>query len=107
MSNSEARRRTPLAFGGHQQMKEDYREARGTGFLELTFEDAKYGFRQLRGNPTFALVMIFPLALSIGANSAIFSVIDGVLLKKLPYDKPERLVRIYLRSSAFPKFPMN
>ena len=107
MSDAEARRRAQLAFGGHQQMKEDCREARGTSFLEMTFEDAKYGFRQLRANPTFALVMIVTLGLSIGANSAIFSVINGVLLKKLPYPQPERLVRIFLRSSTFPKFPMN
>jgi predicted permease len=63
--------------------------------------------RQLWGNPTFALVMIFTLALSIGANSAIFSVIDGVLLKRLPYAQPERIVRLFLSSSAFPKFPLN
>ena len=107
MSEAEARRRARLAFGGHEPMKEDCREARGTGFLELTLQDVKYGFRQLRANPTFALVMILTLALSIGVNSAIFSVIDGVLLKRLPYPQPEKLVRIFLHSAEYPKFPLN
>ena len=82
MTEEEAKRRARLAFGGHEQVKEDCREARGTAFIELTLQDIKYAFRQLWANPTFALVMILTLALSIGANSAIFSVIDGVLLKK-------------------------
>src|ERR1700759_5511187 len=87
----EARRRARLAFGGHEQVKEICREARGTSFIELTVQDTKYALRQLWGNPTFALVMILTLALSIGANSAIFSVINGVLLKRLPYPQPEPL----------------
>jgi predicted permease len=107
MTEEEARREARLAFGGHEQVKEDCREARGTGFIELTLEDARYAFRQLVMNPTFALVMILTLGLSIGANSAIFSVIDGVLLKKLPYPQAERLMRIFLSSQAFPKFPLN
>jgi predicted permease len=107
MSEEEAKRQARLAFGGHEQVKEDCREARGTSFIELTLDDAKYAFRQLISNPTFALVMIFTLALSIGANSAIFSVINGVLLKRLPYAQPERLVRIFLSSNEYPKFPLN
>ncbi len=107
MTEEEAKREARLAFGGHEQVKEDCREARGTGFIELTLEDARYAFRQLVMNPTFALVMILTLGLSIGANSAIFSVIDGVLLKKLPYPQPERLMRIFLSSQAYPKFPLN
>ena len=82
MTEEEAKRRTRLAFGGHEQVKEDCREARGTAFIELTLQDTKYAFRQLWANPTFSLVMILTLALSIGANSAIFSVINGVLLKR-------------------------
>ena len=85
MTEEEAKRRARLAFGGHEQVKEDCRDARGTAFVELTLQDIKYAFRQLWANPTFALVMILTLGLSIGANSAIFSVIDGVLLKRLPY----------------------
>ena len=107
MTEEEAKRKARLAFGGHEQVKEDCREARGTAFIELTIDDAKYAFRQLVANPTFALVLIATLALSIGANSAIFSVINGVLLKRLPYPQPERLVRIFLSNSAYPKFPLN
>ena len=107
MTEDEAKRQARLAFGGHEQVKEDCRDARGTGFIELTLDDTRYAFRQLLMNPTFALVMILTLALSIGANSAIFSVIDGVLLKKLPYPQPERLMRIFLSSHEYPKFPLN
>lgn len=107
MMPQEAKRHARLAFGGHEQVKEDCREARGTGMIETTIEDVKYALRQLWMNPTFALVMIFTLALSIGANSAIFSVINGVLLKRLPYPQPERLARIFLSNSDFPKFPLN
>ncbi|MGC1424316.1 MAG: ABC transporter permease, partial [Terracidiphilus sp.] len=107
MTEEEAKRRARLAFGGHEQVKEDCRDARGTGFIELTLQDAKYAFRQLWANPTFALIMIVTLALSIGANSAIFSVINGVLMKRLPYEQPERLVRIFLSSREYPKFPLN
>jgi len=107
MSEDEARRQARLAFGGHEQVKEDCREARGTSFIELTLDDAKYALRQLTANPIFALVMILTLALSIGANSAIFSVVNGVLLKRLPYAEPDRLARIFLSSKEFPKFPLN
>jgi predicted permease len=107
MTEQEAKRQARLAFGGHEKMKEDCREARGTSFVELTLEDTRYALRQLWANPTFALVMILTLALSIGANSAIFSVIDAVLLKRLPYAQPERIVRLFFSSTAFPKFPLN
>ncbi len=107
MTEEEAKRRARLAFGGHEQVKENCRQARGTDFIELTLQDIKYAFRQLWANPTFSLVMILTLALSIGANSAIFSVIDGVLLKSLPYRQPDRLVRIFLSSHEYPKFPLN
>lgn len=107
MSEQEAKRQARLVFGGHEQVKEDCREARGTSFIELTMADTRYALRQLRGNPTFSLIMILTLALSIGANSAIFSVIDGVLLKRLPYAQPDRLVRLFLSNTAYLKFPLN
>ena len=107
MSEEEARRRARMAFGGHEQMKEDVREARGTSLVENTMQDARYALRQLRANPVFATVMILTLALAIGANSAIFSVVDGVLLRKLPYPQADRIVRIFLTSPTFPRFPLN
>ena len=107
MTEDEAKRQARLSFGGHEQIKEDCRDARGTSFIGLTLDDTRYAVRQLLSNPTFALVMIATLALSIGANSAIFSVINGVLLKRLPYAEPERIVRVFLSSESFPKFPLN
>jgi predicted permease len=107
MPEAEALRQARIAFGAQEQVKENCREARGTGFIELTLQDAKYAIRQLWANPTFTLVMILTLALSIGANSAIFSVIHGVLLRRLPYREPDRLVRLFLSSREYPKFPLN
>src|ERR1700749_3701827 len=107
MTQPEAKRRARLAFGGQEQVKEDCREARGTSMIETSLDDLKYALRQLWANPGFALVMILTLALSIGANSAIFSVINGVLLKRLPYPQPEQLARIFLSSADFPKFSLN
>ena len=107
VSEQEARRLARLAFGGHEQVKENCREARGTGWIELWLQDARYALRQLWANPAFALTIILTLALSIGANSAIFSVIDGVLIRKLPYPHPERLVRLFLSNATYPRFPLN
>ena len=107
LTEEESRRRVRLAFGGDSQIKEDCREARGTSFIETTLQDVRYALRQLRENPVFAVVMVLTLALSIGANSAIFSVIDSVLLHSLPYRQPEKLTRIFMTSEAFPRFPLN
>ncbi|MFL6689198.1 MAG: ABC transporter permease, partial [Alphaproteobacteria bacterium] len=107
LAEEEARRRARLAFGGHEQVKAECRDARGTSFVENARQDLRYAVRQLRGNPTFAVVIVLTLALSIGANSAIFSVIDSVLIKSLPYRQPDRLVRIFLSNASYPKFPLN
>ncbi len=107
MTDEEARRSARLAFGGHEQVKEDCREARGTGLIETGLQDLRYALRQLWSNPSFAVVIILTLALSIGANSAIFSVISSVLIKSLPYPQPEKIVRVFLTSNVYPKFPLN
>ena len=75
--------------------------------FETVLQDVRYAVRQLGGNISFAATIILTLALSIGANSAIFSVIDGVLLKSLPYPEPERITRVFLTSPTYPKFPLN
>ena len=92
MSEPEARRRARLEFGGIEQVKEDCRDARGTRWLDEIAQDLRYGLRMLRRSPAFTLVAVASLALGIGANSAIFALVDGVLLKSLPVREPERLV---------------
>jgi predicted permease len=107
LNEEEARRRARLAFGGQEQVKEDCREARGTNLIETTVQDVRYAVRQLVANPTFAIVILLTLALSIGANSAIFSVINSVLIKPLPYPQADRIVRLFLSNADYPKFPLN
>jgi predicted permease len=107
MTQKEATRQARLSFGGQEQVKEDCRDANGTSFIADTVQDIRYAVRQLTGNPVFTAVIVLTLALSIGANSAIFSVIDSVLLKSLPYQQPERIARIFLTSADYPKFPLN
>jgi len=107
LAPEEARRQARLAFGGRSQIAEDCREARGTSLVENTAQDVRYALRQLRANPGFAAVMILTLGLAIGANSAIFSVVAGVLLRPLPYPQSNRLVRLFETSAAYPKFPLN
>jgi predicted permease len=107
MTEDAARRRAKLTFGGDTQIKQECRDAGGTGFIDTTLQDMRYALRQLHDNPIFAVVMVLTLAVSIGANSAIFSVIDSVLLHSLPYRQPEQLTRIFMTSEGFPKFPLN
>jgi predicted permease len=80
---------------------------RRTNYVETIWNDLRYAVRTLARTPGFTVVIVLTLALSIGANSAIFSVIQGVLLKPLPYPHPDRLVRIYFNSDTQPKFPLN
>ncbi len=75
--------------------------------MSTLFQDLKYGLRMLAKNPGFTAAIVLTLGLSIGANSAIFSVIDGVLLKPLPYRQPGRIVCLFFSSDVYPKFPLN
>jgi putative ABC transport system permease protein len=107
MSAHEARLAALRLFGGVSQFQEECREMRRTQYIENLSQDLRYAVRMLAKSPVFTVVVVLTLGLSIGANSAIFSVIDGVLLKPLPYRQPERLVRVFYRSKAYAKFPLN
>jgi predicted permease len=106
MTREEARFAAMRQFGNATRVQERTQETVSFGF-EGVLGDLRYASRQLWHSPAFTVVMLLTLGLSIGANSAIFSVIDGVLLKKLPYPQADRLVRLFLSSSDYPKFPLN
>lgn len=98
----EAMRRARVALGGVEVTKEADRDARGVTALEHLARDARYGLRAVRRHPGFALVAVLTLALGIGANTAIFSVVDAVLLRPLPYSDADRLVTIASNVSGMP-----
>jgi putative ABC transport system permease protein len=94
LSEAEARRRARIELGGVEQVKEECRDARGTRLLEDLGQDLSYGVRVLRRSPAFSLVAILSLALGIGANTAIYTLVDSLLLRSLPVRDPGRLVRL-------------
>lgn len=88
----QAERQARLAFGGHEQIKENCRDARGTGFLEITLQDLRYGFRVLSKSRGYSLISLLTLAIGIGASVAMFSLVNTVLIKRLPYPNADRVV---------------
>src|SRR5215212_9422925 len=92
----EARRRALIRFGGVERVREECRDAQGLGVLTATVQDAKYAVRQFRRAPGLVAVAIVSLALGIGANTAVFQLLNAVRLKTLPVPRPEELVQIQI-----------
>ncbi len=100
LSLEEARRRALLQFGGTQQAKESVREQQSVPIVETLFGDVRFSLRLLKKSPAFAAVAVLTLALGIGATTAIFSVVYGVLLRPLPYKNPEQIVRLWEQNAT-------
>src|SRR5262249_58215649 len=109
MPRDAARHEALRLFGPVDTFKDEVRDAWLSRFAEIAAQDVRYGMRSLRQNPGFALAIIVTMALGIGANTAIFSVVNGVLLRTLPYKDGDKIVQLHHRHgnplvncSAFP-----
>jgi putative ABC transport system permease protein len=95
MTPEEARRAAIVRFGGPMQIKEQQHDGRGLPFVETTLQDVRYALRSLMKHGTFSIVAIATLAIGIGAGTAVFGIAGAVLLRPLPYQDPDRLVRVF------------
>jgi putative ABC transport system permease protein len=95
MSDGEARTAALRAFGGLERVKEEARDVRGVRHIEETWQDVRYGLRSMRKSPAFTLLVALTLALGIGATTAIFTLINAVLLRPLQYPDSQRLISVW------------
>ncbi len=95
VSEEDARRRVRMEFGAAEQVKEECRDVRPAHWVETFLQDVRYAWRNLRRNPGFAAVAITTLALGIGGLTAMFSAVDTILIRPLPYAEPDRLVMVW------------
>jgi predicted permease len=103
MAPEEARRTARIEMGGSEQVKQQVREAQLGNWLHSFIFDCRYGLRALRKNPGFTSVAVLTLALGIGANTVMFTVLEGVVLAPLPYRQPDRLVMVWENNPRLPR----
>jgi putative ABC transport system permease protein len=101
LSPAEARATALREFGGIDHVKQQAMRSHGIGPLESVAGDVRFALRSLRRSPVFSAVAVLTLALGIGVTTAVYSVVDGVLLRPLPYPEPDRLVRLHERSPSY------
>jgi putative ABC transport system permease protein len=100
VAHDEAMRRARIEFGGVESAKEECREARGVNLLDSLIRDVRYGLRSLRKDPSFTLVAVLTLGLGIGASTAIFSVVENVLVEPFPYPDANRMMTVEIHDVA-------